>query len=175
MSGFVVMIAIAAIVAFAGFPLVLFLWGRALPSGHVTTRSVRVSAPPADVFALLTDVLAIPRWRKMVGRVDVLARAPRVRYREYGPQGTLELEMEEAVAPSKLVLRAAPARRMAFEGTWTYELVDEGGGTRVTLTERGEIHAPMARVFAIYVLGHATHVERTLAALTARFPGPTSR
>jgi uncharacterized protein YndB with AHSA1/START domain len=159
----------AAAIAFAGLPVALYLWGRRLPSTHETTRSICVRASRDDVFALLSDVRAIPRWRKMVGRVDVLAREPRVRYREYGPQGTLELEMDEAVAPSKLVLRAAPARRMAFEGTWTYELEDDEGGTKVSLTERGVVRSPLARVFAIYVLGHATHVERTLAALSARF------
>jgi uncharacterized protein YndB with AHSA1/START domain len=168
-STIVWMVVVPALVAFGGLPLVLFLWGRRLPAEHETSRSVRVVAERDDVFALLADVRAIPRWRKRVGRVEVIATEPRVRFREYGAQGTLELEIDEAIPPSKLVLRAAPARRMAFEGTWTYTLDDDGGGTRITLKERGIVRSPIARVFAIYVLGHATHVERTLDALKARF------
>jgi uncharacterized protein YndB with AHSA1/START domain len=160
---------VPAAIAFGLMPLLVWLWGRRLPSRHETRRTVRVAATREAVFALLTDVRAIPKWRKWVGRVDRLASEPRVRYREYGPQGTLELEIEEATAPSKLVLRTAPRRRMVFEGTWTYELEVDDDGCRVTLTERGEVRSAMARVFAIYVLGHATHVERTLAALVSHF------
>jgi uncharacterized protein YndB with AHSA1/START domain len=159
-----------AVVAFVGMPTLLYLWGRRLPAEHVATHTVRVAATPDAVFALLLDVRSIPKWRSTVRRVDTIATEPRVRYREHGPQGALELEIEEAIAPRKLVLRATPARRMVFEGTWTYELAaSPDGGTRVTLTEHGTIHAPIARLFATYVLGHATHVERTLAALAARF------
>jgi len=163
------MVLVSAAIAFGLTPLFVYLWGRRLPSAHVTRRDVFVSASQQDVFALLADPKAIPRWRKTVGRVQLIASEPRVRYREFGPQGTLELEIEESTPPSRLVIHATPARRMAFEGSWTYELAPEDDGTRVTLTERGQVRSPMARVFATYVLGHATHVERTLAALAIRF------
>ena len=165
------MVLVPAALAFGLTPLLVHLWGRRLPAAHEIRRDVFVSAPPPDVFALLSDPKAIPRWRKMVGRVQMLASEPRVRYREFGPQGTLDLEIEESSPPARLVIHATPTRSMAFEGTWTYELAPEDAGTRVTLTERGVVRSPMARVFATYLLGHATHVERTLAALTARFRG----
>jgi uncharacterized protein YndB with AHSA1/START domain len=163
------MLVSAATLAFVIAPAMLHLWGRTLPPEHEASRSVHVAAAPADVFALLADVRAIPRWRKTVRSVQTIAETPRVRFRERGAQGTLELEIEQSVAPSRLVLRTAPVRRMIFSGTWTFELDLDGDGTRVTLTERGTVHAPIARLFAAYALGHATHVERTLAALTAHF------
>ncbi len=169
MSTLAAMVLVPAALAFVLCPSLLYLWGRSLPTEHVTSRSVRVPAPCEAVFALLVDVRAIPRWRASIRRVDLVVSEPRVRFREHGAQGALELEIEEAVASSKLVVRAAATRRMAFEGTWTYELADDEGGTRVTLTERGAVRSPLARVFATYVLGHATHVERTLAALSKRF------
>jgi uncharacterized protein YndB with AHSA1/START domain len=160
---------VPAAIAFGVVPLMLFLWGRTLPSTHQARQSAHVTASPEAIFALLIDVRAIPRWRPTVRRVVPIATEPYVRYREHGAQGALVLEIEAQVPPSKLALRTAPAQRMAFEGTWTYELTPEDDGTRVTLTERGTVRSPFARIFAIYVLGHHTHVERTLAALVKRF------
>lgn len=157
-----------ALVAFALAPALVYLWGRSMPETHEVSERVVVRAPPEKVFALLTDVRAIPRWRKTVRAVDLVASEPRVRFREHGAQGALELEIEEQVAPSKLALRTAGVRSMVFEGSWTYELEAEGEGTRVTLTERGVLRSPFARVFARYVIGPRTHVERTLAALAKR-------
>jgi len=162
-------VAVPAIVAFVVLPIVVYLWGRGLSERHEATASAHVRAKPDDVMALLTDVRAIPKWRKTVRRVDVVAKEPVLRFREHGAQGTLELEVAERDAPHRLVIRTAPARRMAFEGTWTYALAPEDDGTRVTLTEHGTVRSPIARVFSTYVLGHRTHVERTIAALVQRF------
>lgn len=169
MSTLALMVLVPAAIAFGVVPLMLYLWGRALPATHETRLDVHVAAPPEKIFALLVDVRAIPRWRASVRRVDPIATEPRIRFREHGAQGVLVLEIEDSVAPSKLVLHTAPGQRMAFEGTWTYELSPEDEGTRVTLTERGSVRSPFARIFAAYVLGHRTHVERTLAALVKRF------
>lgn len=169
MSTLLLVVLVPAAVAFGVVPLLLHLWGRTLPPTHEARQQVHVAAPPERVFELLVDVRAIPRWRKTVRAVDLLESEPRVRFREHGPQGALVLEIDEQLAPSKIVLRAPAAHRMAFEGTWTYELEQQDEGTRVTLTERGTVRSPFARLFAAYVLGHSTHVERTLAALTRRF------
>jgi hypothetical protein len=166
---FVVPALISALVAFALVPLTLYGVGWRLSRDHVATRSAVVSAPIDAVFAVLADVALHPRWRKRVARVQIIARAPRLRFRQKGRDGTLELEVAESQAPSRFVLATVPGRRAIFTGTWTFELSAEGDATRVTLTERGEIASPIARVFAEYLLGHATNVERTLGDLGAHF------
>ena len=163
------MVLVPAFVAFGLAPLLVNLWGRRLPESHETRRSVHVPATPHEVFTLLADVRAIPRWRKTVRRVTILGTEPRLRFREHGAQGALELEIESSRSPDRLVVRAIPARPMAFEGSWTYELEPEADGTRATLTERGRIGHPIARVFAVHALGRATHGVRTLAALAHHF------
>ncbi len=168
MSLFVSVVSIPALIAFVLVPIALVVWGRSLPADHEASASAHVRAAPDRVHALLADVRAIPKWRRTVRRVDIVAEEPRLRFREHGAQGTLELEVAEK-SPASLVLRTAPARRMVFEGSWTYTLVPEDDGTRVTLTERGSVRSPLARVFSKYVLGHRTHVERTIAALVQRF------
>jgi hypothetical protein len=160
---------LSALVAFALVPLVLYGLGARLPRAHVAKRSVHVPASRDRVFALIADVAAHPRWRKRIGRVQIVAREPRLRLIERGKDGTIELEVEESCPPERFVLRTVPVRRAIFAGTWTFALQGEDGGTRVTLEEQGEIGSPIARLFARYVLGHGANVERTLADLRSHF------
>ncbi len=169
MIEFAIAALVAAVVAFALVPLVLYVLGRRLPRAHVASRSVYVPSPPETVFAVIADVAAHPRWRKRVKRVKILRTEPRVHVRERGLDGTLELEVEESRAPERFVLRALPGRRAIFAGTWTFELASEDEGTRVTLTEAGEVSSPIARLFARHVLGEGANVERTLADLRSHF------
>lgn len=169
MSTALIGLVVSALVAFGGVPLLLATLGRRLPPSHEASRSGFVAAPPARVFALLADPKLAPRWRKGVHFVRVLDTEPRLRFQERSGQGSLVLEVEEAVAPTRLVIRTAPMRRMVFSGTWTYALAPEDDGTRVTLTERGEVRSPIARLFMHHVLGEATNVNRTIDALQKHF------
>jgi hypothetical protein len=60
---------------------------------------------------------------------------------------------------------------LPFGGTWTYELKPEGAGTRVTITERGEVYNPIFRFMSRFVLSQTATMEKYLAALTARAAG----
>ena len=157
---------LSAAIAFAAVPLVLHAIGSRLPRAHVVQHGVHVAARPARVFAVIADVASHPKWRKRLGRVQILSDAP-LRYRERGRDGMLELEVEESRAPERFVIRTAQSSRGIFTGTWTFDLAEEDEGTRVTLTERGEIASPVARLFARWVLGHGANVERTLSELRA--------
>jgi hypothetical protein len=57
---------------------------------------------------------------------------------------------------------------LPFGGTWTYELKQEESGTRVTITERGEVYNPIFRFMSRFVFSHTATLERYLAALRAR-------
>lgn len=160
---------LSAAVAFALVPVVVVAAGRRLPPAHVVRREIWLKASPTTIFAKLEDVASYPRWRRHVARVQVVRREPRVQFRERGRHGMLELEVAEARAPERFVLRVVPGSRAIFTGTWTFELAEEDDGTRVTLTEDGEVASPVARLFARYVIGDASNVERTLADLKASF------
>jgi ribosome-associated toxin RatA of RatAB toxin-antitoxin module len=165
LSDYVLYLLGSALLAFALLPLALYGAGRRLPRAHVASRSVRVAASPDDTFALISDVAGYPRWRKHVARVQIVRRDPTVRFRERGRHGMLELEVEASRAPERFVLATVTGSRAIFTGTWTFELASDGDGTRVTLTERGDVSSPIARLFARYVLGHESNVARTLADL----------
>ena len=154
------LIAIAVLVALI---LVVVAIGYALPVGHVASRDLTLSQPPDRVYAVLTDVERYPQWRKDVTAVQILSSAP-VRWLEKGGNGDITFEFAELQPPARIVSRIADPN-LPFGGTWTYELIPQGNGTRLTITERGEVYNPLFRFMSRFVFGHTATMEQFLAAL----------
>jgi len=161
--------------------LLVYVIGLALPKSHVASASARYAAPPEAIWASLTDVAAFSQWRTGVTRVEMLPDENGQRgWREYTTQGTIAYRVEESVPPRRLVSRIAD-RSLPFGGTWTYELVPAGSGTRLTITERGDIYNPIFRVVSRFVLGYTATMNGVLRALGAKHgetvtpePAPTA-
>jgi hypothetical protein len=132
--------------------------GYALPVAHVASRDATLPAAPELVFAALQDVDRYPSWRSDVKSVDVLSRAPRLRWKEDGSNGQITFEVQELDAPRRLVSRIADTS-LAFGGTWTYVLTPEGTGTRLTITENGDVYNPLFRFMSRFVFGHTATME----------------
>jgi uncharacterized protein YndB with AHSA1/START domain len=148
--------------------LVIYVIGLLLPQSHVASASARFAAKPDALWASLTDVAAFPQWRRDVTRVEILPDENGQRgWREYGRQGTVTYRVVESVPPQRLVSRIAD-ERLPYGGTWTYELAPAGDGTRLTITERGEIYNPVFRFVARFVMGHTATMNGVLRALGAR-------
>ncbi len=139
--------------------------GYALPQNHVVSRTISVPAPPDEVFAAIWNVDRYPNWRRDVQRVEVLGLDP-VRWRELSGGDTITYEVAERRRPELLTVRIADPD-LPFGGTWTYELAPEGSGTRLTITERGEVYNPFFRFMSRFVFGHTASIDRFAAALTA--------
>jgi hypothetical protein len=60
---------------------------------------------------------------------------------------------------------------LPFGGRWTYELAPSNAGTRVVITEDGEIYNPIFRFMARFVFGYAGTLETYLSQLQARMGG----
>ena len=148
--------------------LVVVAVGYALPVGHVASREATFAQPPERVFEALTDVESYPTWRSDVKTVEVLAAGPPKRWRERGSNGDITFELVEARPPVRLVSRIADAD-LPFGGTWTYELTSDGSGTRLTITEHGEVYNPLFRFMSRFVFGHTTTIDQFLADLNKRF------
>ena len=128
--------------------------GLFLPETHTATVSAQVAAPPDTVWAAITSIETFPTWRPGIDEVERLpARAGRPVWRETGTYGTITFEEVAAEPPHRLVTRIADEDQ-PFGGTWTYELEQEGGGTRITITEDGEIYNPFFRFMARFVFGY---------------------
>lgn len=156
--------ALIVLAILGGIALLVVAVGYALPVGHVASREATFAQAPDRIFAVLTDVESYPKWRADVKGVEVLSPGPPKRWRERGGNGDITFELVEAQPTTRLVSRIADAD-LPFGGMWTYELAPEPRGTRVTITERGEVYNPLFRFMSRFVFGHTATMERFLADL----------
>ena len=146
--------------------------GYALPIAHVAQRSVALGAPPTTVWATITDVTAYPTWRSDVDSVEVLAPLEgRQSWREMGSNGEITYAVIAAEPLRRMVTRIMD-RDLPFGGEWEYVIEPEGSGSRLTITERGEVYNPLFRFVSRFVMGHTATIDGYLEALSARLGGP---
>ena len=165
-----------AILIIAGFIAVLIvvvamvaIIGAMLPRNHQATRSILLSKPPAEVYAAIRDFAAAPRWRTDLQTVEVSPQPDgRIHFREQGKQGTINFELAEDVPGRRMVTRILDTD-LGYSGKWTYTLGAEGKGTRLTITEDGEVSNVIFRFMSRYVFGHTATLDAYLTALAGHF------
>jgi uncharacterized protein YndB with AHSA1/START domain len=132
--------------------------GALVPQDHVASRSARYAQPPEVVWEAITDYEAFPSWRSGVDDVEPLATAGATGWVERGPMGALPLAVEESSPPRRLVLRIA-SDDLGFGGTWTYEIVPDGRGSMLTITENGTVTNLFFRFMSRFVFGYTATIE----------------
>jgi len=129
------------VVALVGVIGVIALVGYFLPVVHEASRSAEIKTPPDQVFALIADPNTYNSW---------------------WDGAEVKTEVVERVPPTKLVTKIVGETQ--FGGTWTIDIAPTPNGSRLTLTERGEIYNPIFRALAKYAFGHAGTMESFLEA-----------
>ena len=158
--------------ALAVFVTAVAVVGLLLPRDHVETRSATLAASPEPVFAAIADVGGYAAWRRSLSAVEVLPPVDgRARWIEVSGGDRIAMEQIERSAPRRLVTRIADPD-LPFGGTWTFELAPVGSGTRLTITERGEIRNPIFRAVARFVFGYGATMETYLHELAAHVRTP---
>jgi uncharacterized protein YndB with AHSA1/START domain len=133
---------------------------------HQVARTVELAAPPETVFAVIADLEDMPAWRPEVVRVE---RVPNPTdslptYRELGVRGPVTWAVVEARPPARLAVSIRGAGP-GFEGTWIFDVAPASQGTRLTITERGEIDNPVFRFLSRFVVGYGKGLDAYLEAL----------
>jgi hypothetical protein len=148
--------------------LVVCAIGYMLPKSHVASASARFAAAPDSIWVSLTDAPSFPKWRTDVSRVEMLPDENGQRgWREFGKNDAVTYRVIESVPPRKLVVRIAD-QNLPYGGSWTYDLTPDGSGTRLTITERGEIYNPIFRFVSRFILGYTSTMESVLRSLGAK-------
>ena len=155
------------VAATAGLVGVIALIGATLPQNHIASRSARLSAPPDTIWSLITDVARYPSWRKDVTSVELVGGKPLLTWREVAGGDRLTFEATTSEPDSHFVAHIAD-RGLPFGGSWDYRIAPEGTGTRVTITENGEVYNPIFRFISTYVMGQTATIDKYLAALAVR-------
>ena len=143
--------------------------GALLPREHVASRTVRLSRPPEEVWAAITEFAAHPSWRADLKAMERLPdRNGHAVWREVRRTGPMTLEVVESQPPNRLVTRIADPD-LPFGGSWTYEIRGSDGGSLVTISENGEIYNPIFRLMARFVFGYHATMDAYLSALGKKF------
>ena len=133
-----ILAALAALVAIVG---VIALVGYVLPVRHEASRSAEFKKSPSQVFALIENPAA---------------------YHEWWEGADVKSEVIERDPPRKLVTRIVGETQ--FGGTWTFEVAPTTAGSRLAITERGEIYNVIFRALAKYVFGYTSTMDSFLEA-----------
>lgn len=159
----------------AGSLVAIYLYGMYLPEWHEASRSAVLSAPPDELWSMITEPERRAEWRPNVVRVvscSTVAGKPCLR--EFDATGDrIEFVIEESDPSSRrFVLSPAKPEDLGMVATWSWSLEPRGEGTEVTLTERGQIENPLFRgLWALQSGPHAV-VEPEIEALQQATSGP---
>jgi uncharacterized protein YndB with AHSA1/START domain len=132
-------------------------------------RTAQIDAPPAEVYAFLTDPANLPRWQTGIVAAERTSPPPTA----VGSTARVVLEMMgQRVAAEIKVREAEPDRRLVLATSVsgigivaTLELVAHDGGTQITLAS--EVRAE--NIFMAPIEGMVTDAaERDLDASLAR-------
>jgi len=133
---------VASVIAVVGL---VALIGYFLPVNHEASRSAEFNKSPQEVFALVSD---LPN------------------YQQWWPESETKVAVVESAPPARLVTRIVD--ETAFGGTWTMEIVPTPTGSRLTITERGEVYNVIFRTLSKFVFGHTGTMESCLTAAQKR-------
>ena len=148
-----------------GLGLIVVVVGYLLPVKHIATVAAQVPATPAQVWEALTDVAAYPKWRGDLASVEILPTdSGHVAWREHGKNDAISFAIEQAEPPRRLVTRITD-KSLPFGGAWEYVVTPEGTGSRVQITEHGEVKNVIFRFVSRFVMGHTATIDAYLADL----------
>jgi uncharacterized protein YndB with AHSA1/START domain len=142
--------------------------GSFMPREHIAMESVVLPVAPEVVYAAVRDVESAASWRSDLERVEILPdRNDRRVYREIGDDGVTMFEVTEDVPNERFTTEIADVGR-SFSGHWVFQFAPaEGGGTRLTLTEVGDVPNPALRFLAGAIFGWEGSLRRYLGDLQA--------
>jgi uncharacterized membrane protein len=147
---------------------VMALIGSQLPRAHTVSRSIVLRQPRPNVYAVIRDFKSAPTWRSGVKSTEVIETpGEKLRFIEHGSDD-VNYELTEDVPNQKMVTRILNTD-LGYSGQWTYELADENGGTRVKITEDGDVSNVIFRFMSRYIFGHTSTMDTYLAALAKKF------
>lgn len=147
-----------------------FVAGMFITKRHVAASTIMLSQPADSVWLVVRDLGGYPAWWRDIKRSerDPDAGDGEVWIQTDGQGQELPLRVVQAIQPSLLVTEIAGGE-LPFSGRWTFEIERTGMGSRVTLTEEGEVFNPVFRFMARMFLGYHGSIDRCLEGLGRRF------
>jgi uncharacterized protein YndB with AHSA1/START domain len=153
-----------------GLIVLITLVGLLFSKAHVVGRCVALKQTPETIWQTISDFANVPTWWGMVTKVQ---RQPDVDGQEVwretytGNYGIL-LRTTEAIPPKRLV-RTIADEKGPFRGRWEFDITLQEQGSKITITEHGEVPNPFFRFMARMFMDPAMYLELYLKALAKKF------
>ena len=164
-----IFIVVGVIAVVALLAAVFALVGSQLPKAHVASRSVFLHQSPQSVYTVVRDFGSAPTWRSDVKRIEVEPQqSGPLHFREEGKHGTVNYELAEDVPNERMVTRILD-KDLGYSGKWIFVFAAESGGTRVAITEDGEVSNVLFRFMSRYIFGQTASLDSYLTSLAKRF------
>ncbi len=158
---------IRSAIGLIGIIALAFGVGSLLPVEHSATVSRDISADLEAVWTAVTDLPAMPEWRTGLDAIERLPDANGLpSWTEMSGSEQLSFETVERAAPTLLVTKIV-GEGLEFGGTWRVALEPASPGTRVSITEDGEVYNPLFRFVSRFIIGHDATMNRYLDDLEA--------
>lgn len=132
--------------------------GMVTPRKHVAGRVLQLQASPETVWEKISNVANYAEWRDDVMSVDARTDSNSVlTWTEIG-SNSLSYAAVTNEPPHRFTSRITD-EDLGYSGEWQFVLTPSGSGTRLTITEHGEVPNPVMR-FIGSLMGHAGSIER---------------
>jgi uncharacterized protein YndB with AHSA1/START domain len=157
----------AILLVIAGLAMIARVVGARIPLEHRASASVRLNSPPQAVWATISDIAGHTQWagvRKLERLSDHNGHEV---WRQFMGHNAFVLETTESLPPQRLVRTIADESKL-FSGSWTYELIPDGAGTRVHLAEVGRVDSAIPRFMMKHLFGYHFYLMKHLKALARR-------
>jgi len=142
---------------------VVVVIGLLLPKRHVASRSAVIRATPEKIFALISGS---QEWRPDVKSCELIdGEGGKHFQRETSRRGETVLYELEGSRPPLAIERRIATENLPYGGKWSFALEPVDGGTKVRITEDGEVYNPIFRFVSRFVMGHTAMLDAYLKAL----------
>jgi Polyketide cyclase / dehydrase and lipid transport len=136
--------------------------GLLLPKRHVASRSAVFQATPERLFAMISGS---QMWRPEVKSCELIEMEGKHFQRETSQRGETVLYELQGSRPPLAIERRIASEHLPYGGKWSFTLEPADGGTRVRITEDGEVYNPIFRFVSRFVMGHTAMLDAYLKAL----------
>jgi hypothetical protein len=123
----------------AGIAALVAIVGVMLPVKHVASRHARFRKPPAELWPSISPGTSQQTFK----------------------QDDVNYEVVDAIPGRRLVTKIAD-KNLPYGGSWTYEIVPDGSGSVLSITEAGEVYNPIFRFVSKFVMGHTATIDSGL-------------
>ncbi len=166
-----ILIAILLLVAIAG---IAALVGSRLPREHVASVRATYAAPPAAIWALISNPATYASWRTDAKSIELLPPVEgRAAWRETTSNGTIDYLIAD-VDPGRRMVTRITSVGLPYGGEWEFSLEPTGTGSVLTITERGFVNPPLFRFMARFLFGYTGSMEGYHRVLGAKLGSPVT-